>query len=140
MGHPQSSRQHQISRESGVRKISSFLLILALGFGSGLPMSAQHRGKNDQFYRGAQRGVRGGNYGNDRGRHYNDHYNQNQGGIGPGKGALIGGGVGAAAGALFGGGVKGALITGAAGAGVGAILGGVAQSNRDNNNNYYHHR
>jgi hypothetical protein len=120
-----------------VSKISSFLLLVALGFGSALPSSAQHRGRNDNFYKGAQRGVHGGDYGNDRGRHYHD--DRNQGGIGPGKGALIGGGVGAAAGALFGGGVKGTLITGAAGAGVGAILGGVAQSNRDNNN-YYHHR
>ena len=91
---------------------------------------------NQQFYDGASRGVRGGNYGNDR-RHYDDRYQQNQGGIGPGKGALIGGAAGAALGAVFGGGVKGALITGAAGAGIGAILGNAAQNNRDREH-YYH--
>ena len=90
---------------------------------------------NNHFYDGANRGVRGGDYGRDH-RHYrDDHYQDNQGGIGPGKGALIGGAAGAVLGALFGGGVKGSLITGAAGAGIGAIIGESAQNNRDNN--YY---
>jgi outer membrane lipoprotein SlyB len=101
--------------------------------GSGIPTLAQNRQyNNSQFYNGANRGVRGGNYG---GGHYHDHdrYQQNQGGIGPGKGALI---AGAVLGAAFGGGVKGSLITGAAGAGIGAIIGKSAQNNRENNNYY----
>jgi hypothetical protein len=122
-----------------VHKIFAPLLVIALSCGSVLPLNAQPRRDRDRFYQGAQRGVRGGNYGYDRGRHYRDDH-RDQGGIGPGKGALIGGAAGAALGAVFGGGVKGALITGAAGAGVGAIFGGVAQSNRDNNDRYYHHR
>ena len=104
--------------------------------GSGTPTLAQNRHyNNSQFYNGANRGVRGGNYG---GGHYHDRdrYQQNQGGIGPGKGALIGGAAGAALGAVFGGGVKGSLITGAAGAGIGAIIGKSAQNNRENNNYY----
>jgi outer membrane lipoprotein SlyB len=103
----------------------------------GIPTLAQNRGNNNNshFYEGANRGVRGGNYG---GGHYHDRdrYQQNQGGIGPGKGALIGGAAGAVLGAAFGGGVKGSLITGAAGAGVGAIIGQSAQNNRDRNNYY----
>jgi hypothetical protein len=120
-----------------VRQLTALFLSATLWLGCAMPMGAQPRHDRDQFYQGAQRGVHGGNYGYDRGRHYHD--NQNQGGIGPGKGALIGGAAGAALGAVFGGGVKGSLITGAAGAGVGAILGEAAQNNRDNNN-YYHHR
>jgi hypothetical protein len=104
--------------------------------GSGTPSPAQNRhNNNSQFYNGASRGVRGGNYG---GGHHHDHdgYQQNKGGIGPGKGALIGGAAGAALGAVFGGGVKGSLITGAAGAGIGAIIGQSAQTNRDRDNYY----
>ena len=85
---------------------------------------AQHQ---DNFYRGAQRN-----------HPYNDDYdrrryqdNRNQGGIGPGKGALIGGAAGALLGALFGGGAKGALIGGAAGAGVGALTGKANENNRN---------
>ncbi len=104
---------------------------------SGFPAPAQNRGNhNSQFYDGARRGAQGGKYGEG---HYHDHHydNRNQGGIGPGKGALIGGGAGAVLGALFGGGVKGTLIGGAAGAGIGAIIGKSAQDNRQNN--YYRH-
>lgn len=105
---------------------------------SGFPALGQRGHNNDSnFYQGASRGVHGGNYG--QGRYHEHHYNnQNQGGIGPGKGALIGGAAGAVLGAAFGGGVAGSLITGAAGAGVGAIIGQAAQNNR-NNNNYYRH-
>jgi outer membrane lipoprotein SlyB len=85
---------------------------------------AQH---NDNFYRGAQRH-----------QSYNDNYDRrryrddrHQGGIGPGKGALIGGASGAVLGTIFGGGAKGALIGGAAGAGVGAISGKANQDRRD---------
>ena len=108
----------------------------SVALGVALPTAAQNRPYDQShFYQGASRGVHGGNYGYDRGRHYR---NDNQGGIGPGKGALIGGAAGGVLGAVFGGGVKGSLITGAAGAGIGAIIGGVAQNNRDNNNYYRH--
>ncbi len=126
-------------------------LLLWFVLGAGFPLSGQNRrNDNSRFYNGAHQGVRGGDYGNDRGRNYNNsnysnydrgrhddnRYRNNQGGIGPGKGALIGGAGGAALGAIFGGGVKGTLITGAAGAGIGAIIGNAAQNNRDRNNGY----
>jgi hypothetical protein len=110
-------------------------LLLSVALGGALPTAAQPRRDQNHFYEGATRGAHGGNYGYDRDRHYR---NDNQGGIGPGKGALIGGAAGGVLGAVFGGGVKGSLITGAAGAGIGAIIGGAAQNNRDNNNYYRH--
>jgi len=114
----------------------STVLLCCLTLSSGIPTLAQDRHyNNSQFYDGASRGVRGGNYGGGR-YHDRDQYQQNQGGIGPGKAALIGGAAGAVLGAAFGGGVKGSLITGAAGAGIGAIIGQSAQNNRENNNNY----
>ena len=77
-------------------------------------------------------GGRGGDYyGHE--RRYDDYdrrYHHDHGGIGPGKGALIGGAGGAALGALFSGSAKGALIGGAAGAGIGAIIGQHAQDER----------
>ena len=107
---------------------------------SGVPVLAQDQRNDNRFYDGARQGGHGGNYGGGNYHHGNDHYydNRNQGGIGPGKGALIGGAAGAALGAVFGGGVKGSLITGAAGAGIGAIIGQSAQDNRDRNNYYRH--
>lgn len=68
---------------------------------------------------------------------YNDrddrgYERRHQGGIGPGKGALIGGAGGAALGAIFGGGLKGALIGGGVGAGGGALVGKVHQDNQRN--------
>jgi hypothetical protein len=86
---------------------------------------AQH---HDNFYRGAQRNQP---YNDDYDRR-NHHDDRHQGGIGPGKGALIGGASGAVLGTIFGGGAKGALIGGAAGAGVGAIAGKAHQNNRRN--------
>lgn len=83
------------------------------GFNNGLHQSVQRNGYNDRY---------------DRGR-YQDR-DRSQGGIGPGKGALIGGAGGAALGALFGGGLKGAIIGGGVGAGGGAILGKVNQNNQ----------
>jgi len=85
---------------------------------------AQHR---DNFYRGAQR-HQSYNDDYDRRRYHDD---RPQGGIGPGKGALIGGAGGAILGSIFGGGAKGALIGGAAGAGVGALAGKAHQDSRD---------
>jgi hypothetical protein len=117
-------------------------LLFCSTLSSGFPLLAQDRryDNNNQFYNGARRGTHGGNYGGGNYHHGNDQYydNRNQGGIGPGKGALIGGAAGAALGAVFGGGVKGSLITGAAGAGIGAIIGQSAQDNRDRNNYYRH--
>jgi hypothetical protein len=86
----------------------------------------------NNFNNGVRNGGRGGNYynsGDDR-RYHDDHRNRDQGGIGPGKGALIGAGGGALLGAVFGGGLKGTIIGGAAGAGIGAIVGKSAQDNR----------
>ncbi len=88
---------------------------------------------HDNFYRGAQR-HRPYNNDYDRRRHHDDH---RQGGIGPGKGALIGGAGGAALGAIFGGGAKGALIGGAAGAGIGALAG---KANQDSHHRDYRDR
>jgi hypothetical protein len=121
-----------------VKRIALLLTVALLsGTTPRFPAFAQNRRDNNQrFYNGAQRGVRGGDYGRDRRHYHDDNYRDNQGGIGPGKGALIGGAAGAALGAVFGGGVKGTLITGAAGAGIGAVIGQAAQNNRDQNNYY----
>jgi len=110
-------------------------LVAATGvpaFGQQYNHNQYNHGHYDQFDRGAYQGGRHGDYGHDY-RHYDD---QHRGGIGPGKGALIGGAGGAALGALFTGSAKGAIIGGAAGAGIGAILGQQAQDNRDNR---WHH-
>ncbi len=107
-----------------IRWIACGALAAAMTFPLAIPVSAQN-----QFYQGA------------RDRHpYNDRDDRrhhDQGGIGPGKGALIGGAGGAAVGALFGGGLKGALIGGAAGAGIGAIAG---KANQDNKRRDYRER
>ena len=87
---------------------------------------------NQNFYNGVRQGGRGGHYGDG---HYHDQ--PKPGGIGPGKGALIGGASGAALGAIFGGGLKGTIVGGAAGAGIGAVLGQANQNSK--NNNYYRH-
>lgn len=87
---------------------------------------------NNAYYGGMRDGGRDGNYYNDRDRRYHDDHYRDQGGIGPGKGALIGAGGGAVLGAVFGGGLKGTIIGGAAGAGIGAVIGEAAQNNRDN--------
>jgi hypothetical protein len=91
----------------------------------------QHSRRDQNFYRGVREGGHGGQYYEP--RHANDGYDRRyheQGGIGPGKGALIGGAGGAVLGAVFGGGLKGTLIGGAAGAGIGAIVGEATQNNR----------
>ena len=124
-------------------KLRKAVLITPLLFAvSLLPANAQYNRNN--FNNGIRQGGRGGSYYNNRNdqryqgnnynhddrRYHNDNY-RNQGGIGPGKGALIGGAGGAALGAVFGGGLKGTLIGGAAGAGIGAIVGKSAQNRRD---------
>jgi hypothetical protein len=118
-----------------MKKLMVAVLCVPLIAATGAPASAQNsyhngynnRGHHDQFDRGAYQGGRHGDYG-----HEYRHYDEHKGGIGPGKGALIGGAGGAALGALFTGSAKGAIIGGAAGAGIGAILGKQAQDNREN--------
>jgi hypothetical protein len=94
-----------------------------------LPAYAQHN--NNAYYNGMRNGERGGRYysHNDR-RYHGGYYQQDQGGIGPGKGALIGAAGGALLGAAFGGGLQGTIVAGAAGAGIGAVIGQSAQDNR----------
>lgn len=127
-------------------KICKTLLIAPLLFAAILPVNAQSRNSrgnrnydnNGQFYNGVRNGARGGQY-YDNNQRYNDQYQQqNQGGIGPGKGALIGAGGGAVLGALFGGGLKGTLIGGAAGAGIGAIVGKIHQNSENNKRDQYY--
>ena len=101
-------------------------------------VSAQRDRDHRQFYSGMRDHVRDNRY-NERYRQYEYDRYHNQGGIGPGYGALIGAGGGAALGALFGGGLKGALIGGAAGAGLGALGGKLAQGDNHNDNYYYRH-
>ena len=116
-------------------------LLLCTSFGA-----AQYdRNDHQNFNRGLSQGGHGGYYHHRDDRYGNGYYghggteyrgnngyrDDHQGGIGPGKGALIGGAGGAVLGAVFGGGLKGSLIGGAAGAGIGAIAGQVNQNHRD---------
>ena len=96
------------------------------------PLTAQRR--DDRYYNGMHQGYRGGYNDQYDHRRYDsrNEYDRSRGGIGPGKGALIGGAGGAVLGAVFGGGLKGALIGGGAGAGVGAIAGKVHQDHQRN--------
>lgn len=118
-----------------MRHLGKAAIGLVLAVTTAMPATAQYDRHNSRYDQGLQRGYQGRNGGyNDQydHRHYDnrDEYNRTHGGIGPGKGALIGGAGGAALGALFGGGLKGALIGGGAGAGVGAIAGKVHQDNK----------
>jgi hypothetical protein len=97
--------------------------------------NGQRYDENGQPYNNGQ--YNNGQYNNDPRYNNRDGYRNHQGGIGPGKGALIGGAGGAVLGALFGGGLKGSLIGGAAGAGIGAIIGKVHQNRVRRNNGYY---
>jgi hypothetical protein len=115
-----------------MKKICNVLLLIPLLLVIILPASAQHR-NDQQFYNGVRSGGHGGNY---YGRsHYDHRQYRDQGGIGPGKGAVIGAAGGAVIGALFSGSLKGTIVGGAAGAGIGAVVGQAHQDNRDNN--YY---
>jgi hypothetical protein len=119
-----------------MKKLMTAVLCVPLMAATALPVSGQNYHREERshqnFNRGAYQGGRGGNYGYDRDHRY-DNYDRryHQGGIGPGKGALIGGAGGAVLGGLFTGSAKGAIIGGAAGAGIGAILGKNAQDNRE---------
>lgn len=112
-----------------MKQWTGWILSGALMVGAGGPMTGVAEGQYDRH----------GNFDNGyRQQHaYNDQYDRNyeqrrQGGIGPGKGALIGGAGGAVVGGVFGGGLKGALIGGGIGAGGGAIVGKVHQDNQRN--------
>lgn len=115
--------------------LSGALMVGAAGPMAGV-VGAQYDRRDDRH---GNQNDRHGNFDNGyRQQHaYNDrddrgYERRRQGGIGPGKGALIGGAGGAAVGAIFGGGLKGALIGGGVGAGGGAILGKVHQDNQRN--------
>jgi hypothetical protein len=123
-------------------RIGSLVALLMLA--TSLSGIAQNRGNRGDFYDGVRSGTRGSNYdqGHDHGRfderdrRYQDDRHRDQGGIGPGKGALIGAGGGAILGALLGGGLKGTIVGGAAGAGIGAIAGKAHQDNRRRDDRY----
>jgi len=117
-------------------KLRNAVLITPLLLAAGISPAVAQRHDNNAYYNGMRNGGRGGNYYNDRDRRYHDDHYRDQGGIGPGKGALIGAGGGAVLGAVFGGGLKGTIIGGAAGAGIGAVVGQAAQNNRDNRRYY----
>jgi hypothetical protein len=119
-------------------KIRNAVLAAPLVFATAMmpAVGQQYHNNNSAYYGGVRSGGRGGSYYNNRDPRYNYHDDHRQGGIGPGKGALIGGAGGAVLGAVFGGGLKGTIIGGAAGAGIGAVVGQAAQNNRNNNN--YH--
>lgn len=117
-----------------MRQVMTAVLCIPLMMSTAGVSSGQnrHNGPHQNFDRGAYQGGRGGNYGYDRYHRYPDYDRRyHQGGIGPGKGALIGAAGGAVLGAVFSGSAKGTIIGGAAGAGIGAVLGQAAQNNRD---------
>jgi hypothetical protein len=122
-----------------MKRLMTAVLCVPLMAATAIPASGQNRygqrydrGSHQRFNQGAYEGGRGGDYyGRDRDQHYQEYDRRyHRGGIGPGKGALIGGAGGAVLGGLFTGSAKGAIIGGAAGAGIGAILGKNAQDNR----------
>lgn len=89
--------------------------------------SAQQRGN---YYRGMQNQVRQGDY-NRYVRQDEQRHHHESGGIGPGKGALIGTAGGAALGAVFGRSLQSTIAGGAAGAAAGAIGGAIAAHDND---------
>lgn len=94
-------------------KMTRAALGVALLVGAAAPLTAgaQYHNRRDSY------------------RDSHGHWHKRHGGIGAGKGALIGGAVGTGIGALAGGG-KGALIGGAIGAGGGAIAGNANAQHR----------
>lgn len=110
-----------------MNRITRWLAGVLLLFTMSVPLTMTAAAQDHRnFYNGARHERP---YSNDYDRSRN--HGRDEGGIGPGKGALIGGAAGAALGAIFGGGLKGALVAGAAGAGVGAIAGKVNQNNKE---------
>ncbi len=87
---------------------------------------AQHR---NNYYRGMHDQVRRGDY-NRYAREDEQRHHHENGGIGPGKGALIGTAGGAALGAIFGRSLKSTIVGGAAGAAAGAIGGAIADHDK----------
>ena len=121
-----------------MRRVCSKLATGAMLLSLALPVVAQRDRRDDHhdnYYNGMRRQVGHGNYD----RYSRDDRHHDSGGIGPGKGALIGGAGGAVLGAIFGGGLKGTIIGGAAGAGIGAIGGKIAQDNRDDHHDRRRH-
>jgi hypothetical protein len=123
------SRKGDIVRRTTSVFLSLLFLVLAT-----LPALAQQR---DRFYNGVRDGGRGGNYYSQRDRDWDRRHRRDQGGVGPGKGALIGAAGGALLGAALGNSLESTLVTGAAGAGIGAILG---QANQDSKRDHRRYR
>ncbi|WP_419804753.1 hypothetical protein [Terriglobus sp.] len=127
-----------------MRKLASLVLSSALLMGTVVPVaSAQYSDRHDN-HNYDRRDYDRYNNGYRNTRPYDDNYDRNyydqhRGGIGPGKGALIGGGAGALLGGLLGGGMKGALIGGGVGAGGGALL-GKANADRRHRDEYRDYR
>ena len=117
-----------------MRRITSVCLSLLFLVLATLPALAQRR--DQQFYNGVRAGGRNGNYYNQRDRDWDRRHRRDQGGVGPGTGALIGAAGGAALGAALGGSLESTLVTGAAGAGIGAILGQANQDSKRNRRRY----
>ena len=92
------------------------------------PLAFGQRNSHDSYYRGMNRQVRQGDYERYSRDDERGHPHQDAGGMGPGKGALIGAAGGAVLGAIFGGGLKGTIIGGASGAGIGALAGQLNQN------------
>lgn len=115
----------------GFMRLLGMILSGAMLVGTVSPAVAQYGRGYDRGYRNTR--PYDDRY--DRGRYRDDH----RGGIGPGKGALIGGGAGALLGGLLGGGLKGALIGGGVGAGGGALL-GKANADRRHRDEYRDYR
>lgn len=108
-----------------------YLLATTMLAGSA-PLVFGQRNSHDSYYQGMNRQVRQGDYERYSRDDERRHHHQDEGGIGPGKGALIGGASGAVLGAIFGGGLKGTIIGGAAGAGIGALAGQLNQNDDRN--------
>ena len=100
--------------------------------GGGFDQGLRNGGRDGDYYE-RNHEYDGYNQRNDQYYRYGDRrYRDQRGGIGPGKGALIGGAGGAVLGGLLGGGLKGSIIGSAAGAGIGAALGEANQNHRRN--------
>jgi len=100
-----------------------------------LPTAAPAQSRRS-YYQGMHNQVRRGDYNRYSRDDERRHHHESGGGIGPGKGALIGTAGGAALGAIFGRSMKSTIIGGAAGAAAGAIGGAIAD--HDNNRNHQH--
>ena len=129
-----------------MKRSGTFLLTASLVAGAlGLPAAAQAQYNRNGGYYNGYNGTHpyDDNYDRSHYDRHHDDYGRHHGGIGPGKGALIGSGAGALIGGLAGGG-KGALIGGLSaligggiGAGGGALSGKANADHRHNEERDY---